>query len=244
MSDRVGQVLGSYRLIRLLGEGSFAEVYFGEHIHLEIPAAIKILHTQLTSEAIEAFRNEARMIARLEHPHIVRVFDYGVDDKTPFLVMNYAEQGSLRLRHPTGTRLSLATIISYIKPLADALKYAHDQKLIHRDIKPENLLVGKHEEILLSDFGIAVMAQSSRDLSNQGMTGTVTYMAPEQIEGKPRRASDQYSLGIIYSLRMAHWRGAIQGQLSGNCRPALINGSSLHMLAESSHTVGSRSSRS
>lgn len=198
MTNRVGQQLGNYRLVRLLGEGGFAEVYLGEHIHLGTQAAIKVLQTQLASDDIETFRLEARRVAHLEHPHIVRVLDFGVEGKTPFLVMYYAVNGTLRQRHPKGTRLTLATIVSYVKQVADALQYAHDEKLIHRDVKPENMLVGRHQEILLSDFGIAVMAQSSRYQNAQDMAGTITYMAPEQIQGKPRPASDQYSLGIIY----------------------------------------------
>src|SRR5216683_3046150 len=197
MTERVGQQLGNYRLVRLLGEGGFAEVYLGEHAHLSRQAAIKVLHTQLTQRDIEKFREETRTIARLEHPNIVPVLDFGVDNRTPYLVMSYAVNGTLRQRHPKGTRLPLATIVSYVKQIAGALQYAHDQKLIHRDVKPENMLVGKHDEILLSDFGIAVMAQSSRYQNPQDMAGTMTYMAPEQMQGKARPASDQYSLGIV-----------------------------------------------
>src|SRR3989442_1782119 len=142
MTDRVGQQLGNYQLIRLLGEGGFAEVYLGEHIHLGTSAAIKVLHTQLTSEDVDKFRNEARMIARLVHPHIVRVLEFGVEGKTPFLVMDYAINGTLRQRHPKGTRVPLAIISDYVKQITDALQFAHDEKLIHRDIKPENMLLG------------------------------------------------------------------------------------------------------
>jgi len=195
--SRVGQQLGNYRLIDLLGEGGFAEVYLGEHIHLETKAAVKVLHTQLTNEDVDAFRTEARTIAHLVHPHIVRVLDYGVEGKTPFLVMDYAPNGTLRNLHPKGSSLAVATIVTYIKQLADALQYAHDEKLIHRDIKPENMLVGERNEVFLSDFGIALAAQSSRNQSTQEVIGTVTYMSPEQVQGKPRPASDQYSLGIV-----------------------------------------------
>ncbi len=197
MTERIGQKLGNYHLMRLLGEGGFAEVYLGEHIHLGTKAAIKILHTQLTADDVDIFRNEARTIAQLEHPHIVRVLDFGVEAKTPFLVMGYATNGTLRQRHPKGTRLTPMTVLLYVKQIADALEYAHDEKVIHRDVKPENMLIGKRQEILLSDFGIAVMAQSSRYQNAQDMAGTITYMAPEQIQGKPRPASDQYSLGIV-----------------------------------------------
>src|SRR5215472_8514161 len=195
--NRTGQQLGNYRLLRLLGEGGFAEVYLGEHIHLGTQAAIKVLHTQLTSDDVDKFRTEARTIARLIHPHIVRVLDFGVEGKTPFLFMDYAPNGTLRQHHPKGTLLSLDLIVSYVKQVADALQYAHDEKLIHRDVKPENILLGRRNDILLSDFGIALVAQSSRYQSAQEMAGTMAYMAPEQIQGHPRLASDQYSLGIV-----------------------------------------------
>jgi len=88
-------------------------------------------------------------------------------------------------------------IISYVKQVAEALQYAHDEKLIHRDVKPENMLLGRRGELLLSDFGIALMAQSSRYQSTLDMAGTIAYMAPEQIHGKPRPASDQYALAVV-----------------------------------------------
>src|SRR2546430_7373301 len=115
MADRVGQQLGNYRLIRLLGKGGLAEVYLGEHVYLETQAAIKVLLTQLASEDMEPFRLEAKRMAHLEHPHIVRVLEYGVDESTPYLAMSYAPNGTLRARHPKGTRLPLTTIIPYVK---------------------------------------------------------------------------------------------------------------------------------
>src|SRR5947209_14304211 len=133
MTDRSGQQLGNYRLVHLLGEGGFAEVYLGEHLYLETEAAIKILHTQLANDDIEQFRAEARIIARLEHPNIVRVLDVGLEGKTPFLVMSYAPYGTLRQRHKKGVPLPLVTVITYVRQIADALQYAHNQKVIHRD---------------------------------------------------------------------------------------------------------------
>jgi serine/threonine protein kinase len=198
MADRVGQHLGNYRLTRLLGRGGFAEVYLAEHLRLGTQAAIKVLLAHLASEEdAESFQKEARTIARLVHPHIVRVLDFDVQEGTPFLVMDYAPNGTLRQRHPRGMPLAPADILPYVKQVAAALQYAHDEKLIHRDIKPENMLLGRSNDILLSDFGIALMAQSSRQQSTQEVVGTVAYMAPEQIQGKPRPASDQYSLGIV-----------------------------------------------
>src|SRR5205085_6238299 len=122
MADRVGEQFGSYRLVRLLGQGGFAEVYLSEHIYLDTPAAIKVLHTQLASDEVESFRAEARTIARLVHPHIVRVLDYGVEGKTPFLVMDYAPNGTLRKRYPKGVPLPLSTIVNYVNQIADALQ--------------------------------------------------------------------------------------------------------------------------
>ncbi len=198
MTDRVGQQLGNYRLSRLLGRGGFAEVYLGEHVYLKTPAAIKLLQGKLANEQdLQAFLKEAQTIAQLVHPHIVRVLDFGVDGETPFLVMDYALGGTLRQRHPRGTQLPLTTIVPYIKQIAEALQYAHEEKFIHRDIKPENMLVGRRDVVLLSDFGIALIAQSSRYQSTQDVIGTIAYMSPEQIQGKPRPASDQYSLGIV-----------------------------------------------
>jgi serine/threonine protein kinase len=197
MADRVGQQLGNYRLMRLLGQGGFAEVYLGEQVYLNSQAAIKILYTHLAQEDAARFLSEARTLVHLVHPHIVRLLDFGVEGTTPFLVMDYAPGGTLRQRHPRGERLLLATIVDYVNQVADALQYAHDEKLIHRDIKPENMLLGRRHEILLSDFGIAVVAQSSRYDRTQDTTGTIAYMAPEQIQAHPRPASDQYALGIV-----------------------------------------------
>ncbi len=118
MAERIGQQLGNYRLIQLLGRGGFADVYLGEHMHLGTQAAIKVLHTRLVSESIERFRREARTIARLEHPHIVRVLDFGVEGGTPFLAMSYAPNGTLRQRHLRGTQVPLKSVVSYVKQVA------------------------------------------------------------------------------------------------------------------------------
>jgi WD40 repeat protein len=197
MTDLLEHQLGNYRLIRLLGQGGFADVYLGEHIHLNTLAAIKVLAVRLTVDEIIQFRNEARTIARLEHPHIVHVLDFGVDDHTPFLVMSYAPNGTLRQKHPKGTRLSPAEVLPYIKQVADSLQYAHNEKLIHRDVKPENMLLDRNNQIMLSDFGLAMAAYSSSQEKTHDVSGTIAYMAPEQTRGKPRPASDQYALGIV-----------------------------------------------
>jgi eukaryotic-like serine/threonine-protein kinase len=197
MADRVGERFGNYRLVKLLGEGGFAEVYLGEHIHLGSLAAVKILTTKLTEDEISTFSNEARIIINLEHPHIVRVLDFGMENTIPYIVMGYAPNGSLRKKYPRSSRLPLSSIVTYVNQITSALYYVHNQKLIHRDIKPENMLIGRNNEILLSDFGIASVAHSSRSLKTEVGSGTINYMSPEQIHGKPRPSSDQYSLGIV-----------------------------------------------
>jgi serine/threonine protein kinase len=197
MADLVGKQFGNYRLIRLLGQGGFAEVYLADHVHLQTQVAIKVLHTRVEDADVEGFRNEARILARLVHPQIVRVIDFGVEGSIPYLIMDYAPNGTLRKRHPHNSQLPLQTIVQYVKQAAAGLQYAHNEHLIHRDIKPENLLLGCQNEVLLSDFGVALIAQSSRLQSTQDVAGTAVYMAPEQFRGKPRPASDQYSLAIV-----------------------------------------------
>ena len=199
MADRVGQQLGNYRLVRLLGQGGFAEVYLGEHIYLGTSAAIKVLRTELDSDEIEHFHTEARTIARLVHPHIVRVLEFGVENTTPFLVVDYAPNGNLRKLHARGRLLPLSTIVSYVNQITDALQYAHDQKVIHRDVKPENMLLGRRNEVLVSDFGIALVIGSLYHSSAgaQDLVGTIAYMAPEQIQFQAFPASDQYALGVV-----------------------------------------------
>jgi hypothetical protein len=111
--------------------------------------------------------------------------------------MEYAPGGTLRQRHPRGEVVPLERIVRYVRQIAAALQYAHDQKVIHRDLKPENVLLGLRDEVLLSDFGIAVAAHRSESQPTQDVAGTIAYMAPEQLRGKPKVASDQYALGIM-----------------------------------------------
>src|SRR5579859_4448301 len=197
MDNLVEKQLGNYRLTRFLGRGGFAHVYLGEHIYLKTQAALKVLHVHLTPDAQQSFLREAQTIAHLEHPSIVRVLEYGVEGDVPFLVMQYAPQGTLRQRYPRGTRVPADTVLPYVQQIASALDYAHQQHLIHRDIKPENMLLGRNNEVLLSDFGLVQLARSTDSQSKQALAGTFACMAPEQLQGKPRQASDQYALGIV-----------------------------------------------
>jgi serine/threonine protein kinase len=205
MSDLVGKQFGNYRLMRLLGQGGFAAVYLGEHVYLGSKTAVKVLAVPLAQEGAGDFVKEARTLAHLIHPHIIRLLDYGVETGTPFLVMDFAPGGTLRKRHPRGEVLPLPTVASYVHQVAEALQYAHDRRLVHRDVKPANLLLGRSGEVLLGDFGIAQLSQSSRTPAAAGSAGTITYMAPEQIQGAPRRASDQYALGVtVYEWLTGH----------------------------------------
>src|SRR5437763_17021262 len=208
MVERIGQRFGDYFLVQLLGRGNFADVYLGEDSSRQQQAAIKVLRTELADQDARQFLTQAESFSRLDHPHIVRVLAYGVENNEPFLVMYHAPHGTLRQRHARGTRLPITTIVSYVKQVAEALQYVHDQGLIHRDVKPHNMLLGADYQVMLSDFGIAVMAQRMgyRIQKVQEFEGTILYTAPEQVRGRPRIASDQYALGVV----VYEW-------LSGSC---------------------------
>src|SRR5881275_1078975 len=122
MTDLVGRQFGNYHLIRLLGQGGFADVYLGEHMHLNTLAAIKLLRAQLVGDDIASFRTEARTIAHLTHPNIVRVLEFGVEGNIPFLVMEYAPNGTLRTRHQRNVALPTEMVLAYVKQVAAALQ--------------------------------------------------------------------------------------------------------------------------
>lgn len=196
MPNRVGQQLGNYRLLRLLERSPFAEVYLAEHIAYRTQVAIKVLLVELSADDQERFLSAAQTLTDLVHTNIIQVIEAGsVADQErslPFLVMEYASHGNLRQRCPIGSRLPLATIYQYVRPMAEALHYAHRQGIIHGDVKPENILLGSNQEVLLSDCSVGVLASSTGI-----MAGTLAYMAPEQIREHPGPASDQYALGVM-----------------------------------------------
>jgi|SRR5579875_1222746 predicted ATPase/DNA-binding CsgD family transcriptional regulator len=197
MIERTEQRLGNYRLLRLLGKGAFSDVYLGEHMYLSTPVAIKVLRSQVDSPTLNDFLTEARNISHLIHPHIIRVLDFAMEGEIPFLVMDYAPHGSLGDMYPVGSVVPLPIILSYVQALASALQHAHDQHIIHRDLKPENVLLGSKHEILLSDFGLALLMSGSETLQVKERFSTLSYMAPEQLRGRPCPASDQYSLAVM-----------------------------------------------
>ncbi len=212
IQSRVGEQFGNYRLIQLLGVGGYAEVYLAEHIHLpNLQHAIKILTSaNLKDEKRDEFLVEAQTISKLQllNSHIVQIKDFGVQPDpqganggTPYLVMEYAREKTLRHIYPRGTSVSLERILFYTQQIAEALQCVHDHAppIVHRDIKPENILLRSLDHALLSDFGIAITgATSSQGVGRaKGLIGTATYMAQERLQGQTRRASDQYSLGIM-----------------------------------------------
>jgi len=196
MPNQVAKQLGNYRLTRPLGWSKFAEVYLAKDVFLDTQVAVKVLQVQVAEDELEDFSSAARRMTELVHPHIIRVLEVGMEEhltsSTPFLVMEYAPNGTLRRRHPIGTRLTLATIVSYVKHIAEALHYAHLQKLIHCDVKPENILLGSNDQLLLGDFSTALISSSIKR-----PVGTIAYMAPEQIQGEPGPLSDEYALGAV-----------------------------------------------
>ncbi len=194
MADRIGQQLGLYRLIRFIGRGSFAEIYLGEHVRMLTQSVVKVFQVQLTPEEEERFGEEARVVSRLGHPHIMPLVDVGVQDSTPFLVMGYAPNGTLRDQFPPGMPQAPGAILPYIWQVADALHFAHGQRVMHRNLKPENMLLDSRGEVLLSDFALPVIFQSPRYQAALERAGAATYLAPEQIRGQTIPASDQYAL--------------------------------------------------
>ncbi|MFQ5615503.1 MAG: protein kinase, partial [Anaerolineales bacterium] len=195
-----GQMLGPYRIAEQIGKGGMAAVYKAYHAAMDRYVAIKILPFQFAhnQEFLLRFQQEVKVIARLEHPHILPVYDSGEHDSTPYLVMRYLDTGTLKERIQA-RELTLGETDHLITQLADALGYAHSQKVIHRDIKPSNVLINQRGDVFLTDFGIAKLIGATTQFTASGaITGTPAYMSPEQAEGRKLDArSDIYSMGII-----------------------------------------------
>jgi len=197
MQDPQDYQLSRYRLLNLIGQGAFSYVYLAEHIFLKTRVAVKIMHVRLPDMDQGNFLKEAEIVGQLVHPHIVPAYDCGVEGEIFYLAMAYAANGSMRKRYPRGSRLAPFEVVHYVRQAADALHYAHSQNIIHRDIKPENMLLGPEGQLWLTDFGVSLELPSSHSLTLQEIAGTLSYMAPEQAQGKPRFASDQYSLAAV-----------------------------------------------
>lgn len=202
-----GARLGNYEVVAFLGTGSYGHVYqVREPAPLSRDLALKVLRVEQMSDKVrDSFFDEAQRIANLQHPHILRVYNFGqLADGRPYLVMEYAPRTILDLfLKPDGTRrLAFAEeLLPYIQQAVAALFYIHENGLIHQDIKPANLLIGRSGQILLSDFGATFYLGMQTHASLGEVTGTAAYMPPEQWQGNPRRQSDQYALAVcIYEL--------------------------------------------
>ncbi len=202
MASLVGRTLGNYQITDLLGQGGMATVYKGYREDIDRYVAVKVLppHPGLDAQFVDRFKLEARTIARLQHPHILPLYDYGAEDDILYLVMAYVEGGSLADRIERGV-LSLREIETLLRQMASALDYAHRQGVIHRDIKPDNILLDKEGHALLADFGIVKLTSGGsggRLTVTGGLVGTPAYMAPEQGRGEEITSSaDIYSLGVV-----------------------------------------------
>jgi serine/threonine protein kinase len=196
-----GQMLGAYRIINRIGQGGMASVYKAYQPSMDRHVAIKVLPGQLAEspEFVTRFQQEARIIARLEHPHILPVFDYGEDNGVTYFVMRYFEAGTLKTKMEAGP-LPIQEIDRIFTQLADALGYAHARGIVHRDLKPANALVDADGNLFLTDFGIAKLLESAspRLTQTDAIMGTPAYISPEQAQARTvDQRSDIYSLGII-----------------------------------------------
>ncbi len=201
MSFTVGENVGPYRIIEQLGQGGMATVYKAFHASLDRYVAIKALHPAFGEDPnFEArFQREARLVAKLEHAHIVPIYDYAEHQGRPYLVMKFIEGETLKARLARGP-LSTAEITNVVESVGAALAYAHKQGILHRDIKPSNVLLGTDGNLWLADFGLARIAQAAEStLSSDMIMGTPQYISPEQAMGDKKldEGTDIYSFGVM-----------------------------------------------
>ena len=205
MPFKEGQQLGSYRIIEQLGRGGMATVFKAYHANLDRYVAIKVLHPAFLEDEtfLARFEREAKVVAKLEHPNIIPVYDFDKHDDHPYLVMKYIEGETLKARLKRRP-LTPEEGVKVIEAVGDALAYAHKQGILHRDIKPSNVMIGEDGNVYLADFGLARIASAGEStLSSDMMIGTPQYISPEQAVGKRNldEGTDIYSLGVlIYEL--------------------------------------------
>ena len=202
IADSVGRVLGDrYRLTRPLGVGASAHVFAAEDVQLRRRVAVKLLHPGLAGEEafLRRFQREAQAVASLRHPNILRVYDWGQDRGSPYLVMELLEGGSLRSMLDRGARLTPAQAAAVGADAARALDYAHRQGLVHRDIKPANLLFDEEGRVSVADFGLArALAEAAWTEPVGAVVGTARYASPELVRGEHLDSkADVYSLALV-----------------------------------------------
>jgi serine/threonine protein kinase len=198
-TDFTGQTFGSYKLVELIGRGGMASVYRGYQESIDRSVAVKVLPPEFLHDPnfSQRFLAEARTLARLTHPAILPLYDFGTANGVPYIVMPLMTSGTLSDRIRRG-RLSLAELQTLLNPVADALDYAHSQGVVHRDIKPSNILYDSRGQPFLADFGIAKAIEASSNLTGTGIVGTPDYMSPEQARGEQVDGrSDIYAFGVM-----------------------------------------------
>jgi hypothetical protein len=194
-----GTKLGAYEVQDFIGQGAMGLVYRAYHAQLERTGAIKVMQAITPDpDTVARFRHEAQAIARLRHPNIVDVYDFGEFQGTPYMIVEYIPGGSLAAKMAHGP-LDQATALKYLEGIAAGLDYAHGHGVVHRDVKPANVLLTAEDTPVLADFGLAKLLQGTSLKSMTGVTtGTPAYMAPEQVIGhQVGPASDRYSLATI-----------------------------------------------
>ena len=197
----IGKKLRAYEITEEIGSGGMATVYRAYQPSMDRHVAIKVIRSSILhdKDLRERFQREARLIARLEHPHLLPVYDFDGEHDPPYIVMRYLEGGTLKQVHQKGP-VPRGEFLFLLRQLAGALDYAHRQGVVHRDLKPSNVMIDREGNAFLTDFGIARAAGGDKDLTGTGlMIGTPGYMSPEQArgDGKVDRAADIYSLGVI-----------------------------------------------
>jgi len=204
VEDLVGRTLGRYEVAALIGRGGMATVYKARHPGLNRTVAIKVLHRHLAVDSafVGRFRREARAVAALRHPNIVRVYDFDSQDDIYFIVMEFIDGPTLasflKRLFKQGRHLSPQEILRLFSPMCSAIHYAHEQGMVHRDIKPSNIILTRQHEPILTDYGIARIAGATAYTMPGVVIGSAHYMSPEQAEGLPGdNRSDIYSLGIV-----------------------------------------------
>jgi eukaryotic-like serine/threonine-protein kinase len=197
----LGRVVdGRYRIIRKLARGGMATVYLADDLRLTRTVAIKVMHENLGTDEdfVSRFDREARAAARLSHPSVVSVFDQGMDDDRPYIVMEYVEGSTLRQVITREAPLPPIRAVDLMSQVAAAVAAAHEAGIIHRDLKPENVLISPRGQLKVADFGLARAVTAHTATANGMLIGTVSYIAPELVtHGHADTRCDVYAMGVV-----------------------------------------------